>query len=58
MAALSRIYAEERTTEYTKRTAVPRILEEENPSLDGNWNVKQVIWVRPTAWLQLFRGFR
>jgi hypothetical protein len=32
----------------------PRILEAEDPSLDGDWKVKQVIWVRPPAWLQFY----
>jgi hypothetical protein len=52
--ALSRIYAEDRTTKhtkFTKRKAAPCRPEVADQSLDGNWKVKPVIRVRPLAWL-------
>ena len=51
-AAPNRIHAEDRTTKYTKRKAVPRRHEVEDSSLAGDWEVKPVIQVCPPAWLQ------
>jgi len=49
---LSRIHAEEGTTKYTKHTkrkAMKWFVQGWYRSLNGDWNLKSVVWVQPSA---------